>query len=111
MALKGSRMYFKPAKSRSLVLKKAMSWRKSDLQSQEKQSEKPIKSLCKTFNSSLKDTAAKQRAIKYLEEWLTKIDKSGLPGRFKAWLFQHAVLPRILRPLLVYTFRLPPWNR
>ena len=31
-----------------------------------------------------------------------KIDKSGLPGRFKAWLFQHAVLPRILWPLLVY---------
>ena len=25
-----------------------------------------------------------------------------LPGRFKAWLFQHAVLPRILWPLLVY---------
>ena len=32
-----ARMYFKPAKSRSLVLKKARSWRKSDLQSQEKQ--------------------------------------------------------------------------
>ena len=30
-----ARMYFKPAKSRSLVLKR--SWRKSDLQSQEKQ--------------------------------------------------------------------------
>ena len=65
-------------------------------------SEKPIKSLGKTFDSSLKDTAAKQKTIKDLEEWLTKIDKSGLPGRFKAWLFQHAVLPRILWPLLVY---------
>ena len=65
-------------------------------------SEKPIKSLGKTFNSSLKDTAAKQKTIKDLEEWLTKIDKSGLPGRFKTWLFQHAVLPRILWPLLVY---------
>ena len=32
-----ARMYFKPAKSKSLVLKKARSWRKSDLQSQEKQ--------------------------------------------------------------------------
>ena len=38
----------------------------------------------------------------WLEEWLTKIDKSGLPGQFKAWLFQHAVLPWILWPLLVY---------
>ena len=64
--------------------------------------EKPIQSLGKTFNSSLKDTATKQKTIKELEEWLTKIDKSGLPGRFKAWLFQHAVLPWILWPLLVY---------
>ena len=62
-------------------------------------SEKPIKSLGKTFNGGLKDTAAKQKTIKDLEEWLTKIDKSGLP---KACLFQHAVLPRILWPLLVY---------
>ena len=31
-------------------------------------SEKPIKSLCKTFYSSLKDTAAKQKTIKDLEE-------------------------------------------
>ena len=44
--------------------------------------EKPIKSLGKTFNSSLKDTAGKQKTIKDLQEWLTKIDKSGLPGRF-----------------------------
>ena len=65
-------------------------------------SEKPIKSLGKTFNSSLNDTAAKQKTIKDLEEWLTKIDRRGLPGRFKAWLFQYAVLPRVLWPLLVY---------
>ena len=65
-------------------------------------SKKPIKSLGKTFNSSLKDTTTKQKTIKDLEEWLTKIDKSGLPGRFKAWLFQHAVLPQILWPLFVY---------
>ena len=51
-------------------------------------SEKPIKSFGQTFNSSLKDTATKQKTIKDFEEWLTKIDKSGLPGRFKAWLFQ-----------------------
>ena len=29
-------------------------------------------------------------------------NESALPGRFKAWLFQHAVLPQILWPLLVY---------
>ncbi|KAK0150652.1 hypothetical protein N1851_008245 [Merluccius polli] len=31
-------------------------------------------------------------------------DKSGLPGKFKAWIYQHGVLPRILWPLLVYEF-------
>ena len=37
-----------------------------------------------------------------LELWLTRVDKSGLPGCFKAWIYQHAVLPRILWPLFVY---------
>ena len=32
------------------------------------------------------------------------MDKSGLPGKFKAWIYQHGVLPRILWPLLVYEF-------
>ena len=101
-----ARMYFKPAKSRSLVLKKGKVMERVRFsvtgETIPTLSEKPIKSLGKTFNSSLKDTAAKQKTIKDLEEWLTKIDKSGLPGRFKAWLFQHAVLPSILWPLLVY---------
>ena len=101
-----ARMYFKPAKSRSLVLKKGKVMEKIRFTVARETiptlSKKPIKSLGETFNSSLKETAAKQKTIKDLEEWLTKIDKSGLPGRFKAWLFQHAVLPRILWPLLVY---------
>ena len=101
-----ARMYFKPAKSRSLVLKKVKVMEKVRFtvagETIPTLSKKPIKSLGKTFNNSLKDTAAKQKTIKDLEEWLTKTEKSGLPGRFKACLFQHAVLPRILWPLLVY---------
>ena len=30
------------------------------------------------------------------------VDKFGLPGKFKAWIYQHGMLPRILWPLLVY---------
>lgn len=41
--------------------------------------EKPVKSLGKIFNSSLKDTAPIQQTINELE-WLTKIDESGLRG-------------------------------
>ena len=97
-------MYFKPAKSRTLILKKGKVMEKVRFtvagETIPTLNEKHIKSLGKTFNSSLKDTAAKQKTIKDLDEWLTKIDKSGLPGQFKAWLFQYAVLPRILWPLL-----------
>ena len=31
------------------------------------------------------------------------VDRSGLPGRFKTWIYQHSILPRILWPLLVYS--------
>jgi len=30
------------------------------------------------------------------------VDKSGLPGKFKAWIYQHGILPQILWPLLIY---------
>ena len=64
--------------------------------------EKPVKTLGKIFDSSLKDSAAIKQTKCDLATWLTTIDKSGLPGKFKAWIYQHGVLPRILWPLLVY---------
>ncbi|KAK0131593.1 hypothetical protein N1851_033695 [Merluccius polli] len=69
-----ARMSFKPAKSRSLVLKKGRI----------------------IFNSSLKNTCEE------LEAWLKDFDRTGLPGRFKAWIYQQGILPRILWPLLLY---------
>jgi len=30
------------------------------------------------------------------------VDKSGLPGKFNGWIYQHGILPRILWLLLVY---------
>lgn len=41
-----------------------------------------------------------------LEGWLAAGEKSGLPGKFKAWIDQHGILPRTLWPLLVYDFTL-----
>lgn len=101
-----AKMSFKPAKSRSLVLKKgkvadhfrfALGGTKIPTVT-----EKPVKSLGKVFDSSLKDAAAVQQTKSDLTAWLIAIDKSGLPGKFKAWMYQHGVLPRILWPLLVY---------
>ena len=33
---------------------------------------------------------------------MRNIDKTGLPGKFKAWIYQHGLLPRIAWPLLLY---------
>ena len=103
-----ARMRFKPAKSRSLVLKKGKVMERVRFTITGGKiptlNEKPVKSLDKIFNGSLRDTAAIQKSIQDLKEWLNKIDKTGLSGRFKAWIFQHDVLPRIVWPLLLYEF-------
>lgn len=101
-----ARMSFKPVKSRAMVLKKGKVTDKFcfllDGTTIPSITEKPVKSLGKVFDCSLSDTAAIQTTIKELETWLSAVDKSGLPGRFKAWTYQHSVLPRVLWPLLVY---------
>jgi len=40
--------------------------------------------------------------VYYYIIWLGVVDKSELPGKFKAWIYQHGILPRILWPILVY---------
>ncbi|KAL3991499.1 leucine-rich repeat-containing protein 16 [Sarotherodon galilaeus] len=99
-------MRFKPTKSRSLVLKKGKVTEKYlfSLGTIKIPSliEAPVKSLGKVFNRSLKDAASIQATNEDLETWLSSVDKSGLPGKFKAWIYQHGILPRILWPLLVY---------
>ncbi|KAK0146299.1 hypothetical protein N1851_014401 [Merluccius polli] len=89
-------MSFKPAKSRSLVLKKGKVTDKFRFRLGEHKipsvTEKPVKSLGKVFNCSLNDRGS----IKATSA------ESGLPGRFKAWVYQHGILPRILWPLLIY---------
>ena len=43
-------------------------------------SEKPVKSLGKVFDSSLRDTTSIQSTCTELDGWLKSVDKSGLPG-------------------------------
>ncbi len=101
-----ARMSFKPSKSRSMVLKKGKVVDKFCFSISGTViptiTEQPVKRLGKLFDSSLKDSAAIQNSNKELGAWLTKVDKSGLPGRFKAWIYQHSILPRVLWPMLIY---------
>ncbi|KAK0146184.1 hypothetical protein N1851_014501 [Merluccius polli] len=94
---------FKPAKSRSLVLKKGKVTDKFRFRLGEHRipsvTEKPMKSLGKVINCSLNDRDSIKATSAELEGWLRTVDKSGLPGRFKAW---HGILPIILWPLLTY---------
>lgn len=85
-------MNFKPSKSRSMVLKRGTAIPSII--------EQPVKSLGKLFDSSLKDSASIQKS-EDLGEWL-KVDRSGLTGRFKAWIYKHSILPRVLWALLIY---------
>ena len=45
---------------------------------------KSVKSLGKRFDHTLKDVVAIQETRDSVEKWLNKIDRSSLPGRFKA---------------------------
>lgn len=102
-----ARMSFEQAKSRSLVLQseKVVDKIHFSLSGAAIPSitEQPVKSLGKCFDCSLKDAASIQKICKELEDWLSRVDKLGLPGRFEAWIYQHSILPWILWPLLVYT--------
>ncbi|XP_056127556.1 uncharacterized protein LOC130105540 [Rhinichthys klamathensis goyatoka] len=101
-----ARMSFKPAKSRSLVLRKGKVADQFRFMLGDtiipSVSEKPVKSLGKLFTHNLKDTAARKGTSDDFDTWLSAVDKSGLPGRFKAWIYQHGILPRLLWPLLIY---------
>lgn len=94
----------KPAKSRSLVLKKGKVEDKFRFHTAgiPTISEKPVKRLGKVFDSSLRDKRSIHATCTELECWLKSTDNSGLQGKFKAWVYQHGILPRILWPLLVY---------
>ena len=97
-----ARMKFKPAKSRSFVMKKGRTVEKFRFSIAGTVIPTLSECLGKIFDTTLRDTNAVRAAIGDLELWLTRVDMSGLPGRFKAWIYQHSVLPRILWPLFVY---------
>lgn len=104
-------MSFKLSKSRSTVLKRGNMidkfWFSISGTAFPSITKQPVKSLGKLFDSSLKDSAAIQRLSKELGAWFTKVDKSGMPSRFKSWIYQHSILPLVLWPFLVYAVPVP----
>ena len=66
--------------------------------------ENPIKCLGKWFDDTLSDHRNVDNIRKQVADWLNMIDKTGLPGKYKAWMYQHGVLPRVTWPLTLYEF-------
>ena len=95
---------FKAVKSRSLVIKKGQTTERFKLYVQNEEIPSivanPIKCLGKWFDASLHDRYNVRKLERQVEDGLKKIDRCGLPGKFKAWLYQHALLPRLIWPLM-----------
>ena len=64
--------------------------------------EKPVKSLGRLYSIPLTDRHRGTEVQKIALKGLRSIDKTCLPGRMKAWCYQHGLLPRLLWPLQMY---------
>ncbi|XP_060552477.1 uncharacterized protein LOC132713820 [Ruditapes philippinarum] len=99
-----ARMRFKPAKSRSMNLRKGVIQDSARYRVYDQHiptvKEKPVKCLGKWYRG---DKESKADTESQLKGWLKQVEKCGLPGKFKAWIYQHDILPRLLWPLLIYS--------
>ena len=86
----------KPEKCRSLVIVKGeISKRTPELNGQPITSitEKPVKYLGKTYNMSMTEKQQIEETVAQAKRELKIINKCRLPGRYKAWITQHMLLP------------------
>ena len=101
-----ARMKFKPKKSRFAVIKKGCLIRNVTMRIQGEEIpqlvDNPVKALGKWYDDSLGDHRNVDNIKTLASTWLTKVDKSGLPGKYKAWIYQHGILPRLSWHLTLY---------
>ena len=101
-----SKMKFKPAKSRSLSLRKGKIDEKVKFQIGGQDiptvSEEPVKSLGRWYDCSLKDTKQNGYIKETAKEGLVTINNTKLQGKFKVWILQFMLIPKLLWPLLIY---------
>ncbi|XP_060084783.1 uncharacterized protein LOC132564122 [Ylistrum balloti] len=103
-------MSFKPRKSRSLIIKKGRVTQRFQLTVQGEDIPSIlgnlIKCLGKLFDPTLKDTINIRKVVQQVVEGMRNINKTGLPGKFKVWMYQHGLLPRLTWPLMLYEITL-----
>ena len=64
--------------------------------------EKPVTSLGRLYSIPLTDRHRSTEVQKVPLKEPKSIDKTCLPGKMKAWCYQHGLLPCLLRPLQMY---------
>ncbi|XP_039516167.1 receptor-type tyrosine-protein phosphatase beta-like [Pimephales promelas] len=77
-----ARMKIKPAKSRSLSIRKG-----------------PVRSLGRSYTADLSDRQMGETVRKQLADGLARINQSQLPGKYKVWSYQFILYPRVMWPL------------
>ena len=101
-----ARMKFKPRKSRYMIIKKVQISQQFQLKVQGEVIpsivENPIKCLGKWFDDTLGDKNSIEMTQKQVKDWLKRTEDSGLPGKYKAWIYQHGMLPRLMWLLMLY---------
>ena len=105
--LEWAELYVKPEKCRSLVIKKGkVSQMTPSIGGNPITSitEKPIKYLGKLYNRALNDWEQAEEVLKETKQGLEKFGETKLPGRYKDWMVQHMLLPRLMWPLTIYNF-------
>jgi hypothetical protein len=107
-------MKFKPVKSRSLSLRKGKAAPVGFHIGSDRIPtliEQPVKSLGRWYSLPLTDRFKGKEVMEQLRDGLARIEKCGLPGKFKTWILQFGLMPRIQWPLLVYDIPLTPVKR
>ncbi|XP_078336960.1 uncharacterized protein LOC144626561 [Crassostrea virginica] len=101
-----ARMKFKPRKSRYMIIKKGRISEKFQLNVQGENIpsivDEPIKCLGKWFDDTLTDKNNIENIQRQVKEWLKRTENSGLPGKYKAWIYQHGMLPRLMWLLMLH---------
>ena len=100
-----SRMNFKASKSRSVTLEKGKQKEvRYQIGGEEIPTikEKPVKSLGRWYKDNLSDKSQGKEVQELAETGLRSIDATNLPGKFKCWILQHGLYPRLLWPLQMY---------
>ena len=98
-------LYEKVEKCRALVIiKGVVSERKIEINGNPIQSiqEEPVRFLGKWYNATLNEKSQIEGIVKGVKDDLKKVDKCRLPGRYKAWMIQHMLMPRLMWPLSIY---------